>query len=390
MYLFALFLVLFEFTAYSSNDMIMPGMLQVVKYFHAPEYYVALAFSVYLIGDCAFLLMVGFISERFGKSKIIIWGNFLFILFTMLILFSMNIQQFMLWRFLQGAGLTIIPIGYALIHEKFNDTNAIKLQALMGNVSTLAPLIGPALGSLIMSFFSWQYIFGITAIFGMISFFGLFRYAPKDNLPNTTFGLYQVTMQYGLILKNKEFMKGMLCSFFIIMPLMIWISQAPNLILFKLHLNYSHYVIYQIISIGGLSISSILMQFIVGRYRMYSIVIVGSFGVLIGSLIILIGSNHIEIIAWGIFIYALGMGLANGCLCRLIMTIKGHSHAMLASMLGFLQTLLIATTVTILNEIISYYQFSLWSFTLSMLLFGFIGFLLTTYYISTYKNRDWL
>jgi hypothetical protein len=79
--------------------------------------------------------------------------------------------------------------------------------------------------------------------------------------------------------------------------------------------------------------------------------------------------------ASGIFVYALGMGLANGCLWRLLMTIKGYSHAMLASMLGFMQTLLLFIGVTVLNEIISYYQFSLWSFTSSMFIFGFIGFL---------------
>lgn len=76
MYLFAIFFVLYEFTTYSANDMIMPGMIQVVNYFHVTKYYVAQSFSFYLLGNCAFILIAGFLSQIYGKRRIIIWGEF--------------------------------------------------------------------------------------------------------------------------------------------------------------------------------------------------------------------------------------------------------------------------------------------------------------------------
>lgn len=390
MYLFALFLVIYEFTAYSANDMIMPGMIQVVKYFNVPVYYVALSFSFYVLGNCAFLLTAGYLAERFGKAKIIIAGNILFLLFTILIIYSITIHQFLLWRFLQGIGLCIIAIGYALIHEKFNDKTAIKLQSLMANVSLLAPLIGPALGSLIVSFFTWQYIFWVTACLAVLTLIGLFQFTPRDQKYKATITVPEVMKNYVQILKNKQFFLGMLCSTLLIMPLVVWISEAPNFILYKLKLGYTQYVIYQIISIGGLTISSIAMQFVVGRFRMYTIVMLGSILVLIGSIITLFGSNNIAIISAGLFMNALGLGFANGCLWRLVMTIKGYPHAMLASMGGFVQTLFMAVGVTIVNEVISYYQFSFASFIFSIFIFGFAAFVLTTFYISDYRDRSWL
>lgn len=390
MYLFALFLVIYEFTAYSANDMIMPGMIQVVRYFNVPEYYVALSFSFYVLGNCTFLLIAGYLAERFGKAKIIILGNILFLLFTILIIFSFSIHQFLLWRFLQGIGLCIIAIGYALIHEKFNDKTAIKLQSLMANVSLLAPLIGPALGSLIVSFLTWQYIFWITASLAIITLLGLFQFTPRDKKQKSIISLSEVIKGYALILRNKQFFLGMLCSTLLVMPLVVWISEAPNFILYKLKLGYTHYVIYQVISIGGLTISSIAMQFVVGRFRMYSIVMLGSFLVMIGSIITLFGYNNITIIAIGLFFDALGLGFANGCLWRLVMTIKGYSHAMLASMGGFVQTFFMAVGVTIINEIISYHQFSFASFIFSIFIFGFVASILTSFYISAYRDRGWL
>src|SRR3990167_8997536 len=120
MYLFALFLVLYEFTTYAANDMIMPGMIDVVHYFRTQTFYVAYSMNAYILGQTVFILMAGFLSERYGKRRILLSGNFLFLLFTVVIIFSQNIHQFVLWRFLQGTGLAIIAIGYALIHQNFN------------------------------------------------------------------------------------------------------------------------------------------------------------------------------------------------------------------------------------------------------------------------------
>ncbi len=389
MYLFALFLVLYEFAVYSANDMIMPGMLQVVQHFHVPEYYVAASLSFYILGSCAFILIAGFLSQKYGKRQVILLGNFLFLLFTIIIIFSQTIHEFMLWRFLQGAGLAIIAIGYAIIHENFNDRDAIKLIALMANVSLLAPLLGPAVGSIIMIFSSWQYVFVLTAFIGVLTLVGLYRFTPRNDSKKSSLGFLETMKEYGRIIKNKEFIKGVFCSGFVVTPLLIWISQAPNLILYKLKLDYTHYIIYQLISIGGLTVSSILMQFIVGKYRLYYVVKTGILFMLIGLLIILTNSSNITNISISLFFYALGMGLANGCIFRLIMTIEGYSNSLLSSMLGFLQMLFFVIGITIMNEFMSYYKFALWSFTLSVCVFGFAALVLITKYISRYRDREW-
>lgn len=389
MYLFALFLVLYEFTAYSANDMIMPGMIQVVQHFHVAEYYVAASLSFYILGNCAFILIAGFLSQKYGKRQVILLGNFLFLLFTIVIIFSHTIYEFMLWRFLQGTGLAIIAIAYAIIHENFNDRDAIKLIALMANVSLLAPLLGPAVGSVIMIFSSWQYVFVLTAFIVLLTIMGLYRFTPKDDSKKSSLRFSDAIKEYGRIIKNKEFIKGVFCSGFVVTPLLIWISQAPNLILYKLKLDYTHYIIYQLISIGGLTVSSLLMQFIVGKYRLYFVVKTGILFMLIGLLIILVNSNNITNIAISLFFYVLGMGLANGCIFRLIMTIEGYSNSMLSSMLGFLQMLFFVVGITVINQFMSYYKFVLWSFTLSVCVFGFAALVLITKYIPLYRDREW-
>jgi DHA1 family multidrug/chloramphenicol efflux transport protein-like MFS transporter len=389
MYLFAIFFVLYEFTTYSANDMIMPGMIQVVNYFKVSEYYVAQSFSLYILGNSAFILIAGFLSQKYGKRRIILWGNFLFLIFSVLVILSLNINEFLLWRFFQGGGMAIIAISYALIHEKFNDKDAIKLIALMANVSILAPLIGPALGSVIVSLSSWQFVFVVSAILSLCTFIGLYKFAPHDDLPLPPVTFSTVFNQYTSLMKNKEFIVGSIGSIFIVLPLLIWISQAPNLILYKLQLSFTDYVIYQLTSIGGLTIASILMQFIVGKYRLYTIVKMGTLFMTIGLILILLNYMSINMIVLGLFFYVFGMGLANGCISRLIITLEGYPHNIISSMFGFIQTLFFVLGISAVNEWMNHLAFVTWSFSLSLCLFGFIGLLVVTSFISSYRDRGW-
>lgn len=389
LYFFSICLVLYELAAYLANDMIMPGMIQVIHTFNASQGYVALSLGYYLLGNCVFMLIAGALSEHYGKRQIMLIGNSLFLLFTVLIIFSQNIYQFMLLRFLEGSGLSIIAIGYALIHENFNDKNAVKLISLMGIVSLLAPLIGPVFGSLIISFLSWHYIFIVTAIMSIISLIGLYKYTPSHSQPIEPVAILSHIKKYQHILRNKQFLQGALCIVLTTMPILFWIGQAPNLVLYKLQQNYTHFVIYQIISVGGMIVASILMQFIAGKYSMHSIIKTGTLLLLSGLLISVLGYSNIYIVVSGFSIYTLGVGLANGCLFRLVMSIKDLPSALLSTMLGFIQTLFFVIGIIISNRIFHYFDYSLLSFTLACFACALLAFWMIRRYIPAFHQREW-
>lgn len=105
LYLFAVFLVLYELATYLTNDMILPGMMQVIAEYHAGQSYVALSMGYYLLGNCVTLLFVGILSEHFGKACVILYGNVFFLLCILFIMLSPNIHIFMLWRFFFRNGI---------------------------------------------------------------------------------------------------------------------------------------------------------------------------------------------------------------------------------------------------------------------------------------------
>lgn len=91
-----------------------------------------------------------------------------------LILLTTQIEQFLALRFLQGIGLTVISaVGYAAIQESFAERDAIKVMALMANISLLAPLLGPVLGAFLIDYVSWHWGFVAIAVLALLSWIGL-------------------------------------------------------------------------------------------------------------------------------------------------------------------------------------------------------------------------
>ena len=102
--IYAVFLVLYEFLTYIANDMIMPGMISVVKSFHGPESAIATSLTLYVLGGASLQLFLGPISDRHGRRPVMIFGACLFFLCTVFIAASNSMDQFLMARFFQGMG----------------------------------------------------------------------------------------------------------------------------------------------------------------------------------------------------------------------------------------------------------------------------------------------
>lgn len=389
LYLFPVFLVLYELATYLANDMIMPGMVQVVQEFHAPSSYIALSLSLYILGNCALIPLMGSLAERYGKRLMILLGSLSFLVFTALIAVSHHLHSFMSFRFLEGCGLAVITVGYGLIHAKFNDKSAVKLIALMGNITILAPLIGPVLGALIVSHASWRFVFYATFLLALVAFIGLYRYTPKDDQATHAVNIQAIFQQYRLVIQDWEFWRGTLTIILATTPILLWISQAPTLILITLQESYRHFALYQLLSIAGIAIASFAMQFIAGRYTMANIIKTGGYLLIAGLVVSVLGHHSIWVIVLGQFFYTLGLGLANGCLFRLVLANKTHSTNLTSTVLGFSQSFSFAASIALVNQILHYFHYSLLSYTVTTLVIGIVAFGMIQLCGRFYQQRQW-
>ena len=93
--MFPLALVLFEFSVYIGNDLVQPAMLAITKDFGVSSSWAPSSMSFYLLGGACVAWLLGPLSDRLGRRKVLLTGVLFFVVTCLLILLTKNIQSFL-------------------------------------------------------------------------------------------------------------------------------------------------------------------------------------------------------------------------------------------------------------------------------------------------------
>lgn len=361
---FSLFFILYELTVYLSNDMIMPAMPQVVREFQASNRHIGLSLSLFILGGSMLQIFLGPIADRIGKRKVMLAGVALYLVATAFVPFSASIAQFLTARFFQGMGSCFIFIGYAAIHELFDDAEAVKLTAMLSNTTVFAPLIGPVVGSAVISVFPWQTIFGIGFVLGCIAWLGLFTFMPRSESVKPPADLTSIRASYLTIVRNKKFMSGILIAAMAITPLTAWIGLSPVIIMEHMGQSYGTYILYQLVIFSGFILSTMAIQQLGDSFSLTRLIRQGAGLAAIGLLGAGLVHRHCHFFIVCMFIFSAGFGLFNGALIRLSLMATGVSMNLTSSAMSLLYCIYIAAGVEIYNLVCAHFNYSLASYAL--------------------------
>jgi DHA1 family multidrug/chloramphenicol efflux transport protein-like MFS transporter len=311
---FPAFLVLFEFSTYVSNDMIMPGMPHVVHDFHVGIGSASFALSAALLGNILLQWLLGPLSDHKGRRPVLLGGVIFFILSCLAMYFARTMTEFVVLRALQGAGVAFVAaVGYPSVQEAFDEATAVRTVALMASVALLAPLIGPVLGAIVVTMSSWRTIFGLIAAVACISLAGLWRNMPETALCNTTraFTLRQLLRDYLPVLRNSRVLLGSAALGLSCIPLMNWIGLAPIILIEKYGMSPITYGWWQLPVFGAMILGNVLVARLAGRWPLARVMRLGLVMMVAGVLLACAGrmlSDSFTGSVAGFALYAMGIG----------------------------------------------------------------------------------
>ncbi|MDP3704900.1 MAG: MFS transporter [Legionellaceae bacterium] len=345
---FAVFLVLYEFLTYIANDMIMPGMIQVVHSFHASQLNIATSLTLYVLGGASLQLILGPISDRYGRRPVMLFGACLFFLCTALIAFTHTINQFLVMRFFEGMGLCFISvIGYAVLQEIFAEMDAVRLIAIMTNVAVLAPLLGPLIGALLIHYLSWHYIFLIIAALSLVALWGLWRYMPEsvgqikrdgEEIKRTVLSFSVIYDNYTKLLFDLPFILGAISFGILGIVCVAWIGLSPIVLVTEAKLTLVEYGIWQIPIFGVFILANFVLVRLTRVMSLKQLSLLGGLisflGLILVSLLPLIFDDHYFWLIPGVVVYFFGYGILASPFWRLILfatkVSKGTASALLS------------------------------------------------------------
>ncbi|HEY0631440.1 MAG TPA: MDR family MFS transporter [Thermoleophilaceae bacterium] len=139
----------------------------------------------YLLSLAAVIPVSGWAARRFGAKQVYLASLVLFTGGSVLCGVASSATELIVFRVLQGVGGgLILPLGQFMMASAAGPRRMGRVMSVVAVPAMLAPILGPALGGLILDNASWRWIFFVNAPIGVIAFIlalrGLPRSEPQD------------------------------------------------------------------------------------------------------------------------------------------------------------------------------------------------------------------
>ena len=234
-----------------SMDMYLPALPEVASQLHTTSAAGQLTITSCIFGLAAGQIIVGPLSDRWGRKLPLLAGVGLFTLTSFLIPFTTSIWPLIILRLFQGIGGSAGQVlSRAVARDLFSGPHLGRFLGILMSINGIFPIIAPLLGGAVLSFTDWRGVFVILGAIGLILFlwtwWGLPETLPADRRTATGFAAFT---QMSELFKDRPFMGYMLSQGFVYGALYVYISGSA--FAFETVFHFSPQVFSIIYAING-------------------------------------------------------------------------------------------------------------------------------------------
>lgn len=173
--------------------------------------------SFFVAGMAAGTLIVGPLSDSFGRKRIIYYGASLYIFSSAVCVLSPSLEVILISRFLQGVGASAPRVvAQALVRDFYKGREMARISSFIMIIFALVPAIAPLLGSFVMLAFNWRFIFlmfiAFVAVSTMWMAFRIDESVTKEK--RIEFNLKQVVLAFKEVLSNQMILTSIITLVF--------------------------------------------------------------------------------------------------------------------------------------------------------------------------------
>jgi DHA1 family bicyclomycin/chloramphenicol resistance-like MFS transporter len=129
-----------------------------------------LIISLIFFGQAVGQLFFGPLSDKTGRKPAIYAGYALFIVGSLISVFSINFSAMLIGRALQGIGISAPrAVSMALVRDKLEGRRMAQVMSFASTIFILVPMIAPTIGQGILSVAGWRGIFGSFILFALVT-----------------------------------------------------------------------------------------------------------------------------------------------------------------------------------------------------------------------------
>ena len=190
-------------------DMYLPSLPTVAADLGTTTAGVQLTISGVLLGAALGQLIMGPLSDRFGRRRPALAGIALHVVASLLCIIAPTIGLFIGLRVVQGFGNAAAGItAMAVIRDRLTGGPAARVISRLMLVIGVAPLFAPTLGGLIAGAAGWRAVFAVLALFGVVLWIAVWRWLPETLSQDrrATAGPREAVRGYRSLLGDRQFL----------------------------------------------------------------------------------------------------------------------------------------------------------------------------------------
>jgi len=153
-----------------SLNIFLPSLQSMADYFNADYRLMQLSVALYLAVNAVLQLIVGPLSDRFGRRPVVLIGVALFVVMSLGCALASTAGTFLLFRMGQAVIVTSMVLSRAIIRDMVPASEAASMMGYVTMGMAVIPMIAPGIGGVLDTLWGWQASFWLMAISGVALF----------------------------------------------------------------------------------------------------------------------------------------------------------------------------------------------------------------------------
>ena len=250
-----------------SVDMYLPAFSRIATQFQTTTSAVSWSLSTYFIGFAFGQVLYGPLLDRFGRMRPLYAGLTLYLIACALCTNPGSLRMLIVLRFLQAIGGCVAQVAsVAMVRDFFPPDQSARILSLLFLIIGVSPLLAPTVGSVILLWLGWQWIFVTLFCFTLAAALAVRFLLPEPHRPDSGISLAPrfITENFFRILTQPQFCVSALAGAFSFAGLFAYVAGSPIIFMDGFHVNEKTFgAIFAMLTggfIGGSQLNILLLR----------------------------------------------------------------------------------------------------------------------------------
>lgn len=226
-------MVILMITIGQSVDIYLPSMPGLVNSFNTTISLVQNSMTIAMMFFGISIIIYGPLSDYYGRRITALVGISIFVIGSLICVFSQTIYIFLLGRAIQGLGIgSAGAVCAPILKDRLQGSDLVKAFSYVSIAMAISPVLAPVLGGYFQTYFGWQANFIFLAVYSGLIWLLFYFKLPETNISTqkNSFSVKQIAKDYLMVLGDLQVWGFSLCfmavfageiSYFIILPFIV-------------------------------------------------------------------------------------------------------------------------------------------------------------------------